>query len=142
MNCHDYEVTCADISADGTLLATCSEDSLVVHEIGIPFREVCTRDLTDFKWLRVNKCEFNGAGSMLYVSGQCRKSPFAVKEQGEILVFSVLEKFQICARISTRPADAGGCWYGNKYVISAEFKWLAHFISTSMLWMNKVTFCI
>ena len=28
--------------------------------------------------------------------------------------------------------------YGNKYVISSEFKWLAHMISSTRLWTNKV----
>ena len=28
--------------------------------------------------------------------------------------------------------------YGNKYIISSEFKWLAHLISSSRLWTNKV----
>ena len=28
--------------------------------------------------------------------------------------------------------------YGNKFIISSEFKWLAHMISTSRLWTNKV----
>ena len=28
--------------------------------------------------------------------------------------------------------------YGNKYVISSDFKWLAHMISSSQLWTNKV----
>ena len=35
-----------------------------------------------------------------------------------------------------------GCWYGNKYVISSEFKWLAHMVSTSMLLINKVSFTL
>lgn len=28
--------------------------------------------------------------------------------------------------------------YGNKYIVSSEFKWLAHMISSSRLWTNKV----
>ena len=34
--------------------------------------------------------------------------------------------------------DSVGCWFGNKYVISSEFKWLAHMVSSSRLWLNKV----
>ena len=41
-----------------------------------------------------------------------------------------------------KPWDALGCWYGNKYVISSEFKWLAHMVSTSMLLINKVSFTL
>ena len=28
--------------------------------------------------------------------------------------------------------------YGNKYILSSEFKWLAHMISSSRLWTNRV----
>ena len=31
-----------------------------------------------------------------------------------------------------------GSRYGNSYVISSDFKWLAHLISASQLWTNKV----
>ena len=51
-------------------------------------------------------------------------------------------KLRICARISNKPWDALGCWYGNKYIISSEFKWLAHMVSTSMLLINKVSFAL
>ena len=54
------------------------------------------------------------------------------------MVFTLNKKLRICARISNQPWDTIGCWYGNKYVISSEFKWLAHMISTSRLWTNKV----
>ena len=59
--------------------------------------------------------------------------------KGEIMVFTLVnKKLRICARISNKPWDAIGCWYGNKYVISSEFKWLAHMVSTTMLLVNKV----
>ena len=54
------------------------------------------------------------------------------------MVFTLNKKLRICARISNQPWDTIGCWYGNKYVISSEFKWLAHMVSTSMLLLNKV----
>ena len=42
-----------------------------------------------------------------------------------------------------RPFDTVGCWYGSKYVISSEFKWLSsQMISATMLWMNKAEFSI
>ena len=42
-----------------------------------------------------------------------------------------------------RPYDTVGCWFGNKYVISSEFKWLSsQMISATMLWMNKVSFAL
>ncbi|TRY73755.1 hypothetical protein TCAL_06027 [Tigriopus californicus] len=60
---------------------------------------------------------------------------------GEMVVFSVKEEFEICARITNKPSDVVGCWYNDKYVISADFKWLSnsHRVSTSLLWLNKIT---
>ena len=70
------------------------------------------------------------------------------RANGEIVVYQILEesdddrktkkKFRICSRISNKPSDSVGCWFGNKYVISSDFKWLAHLVSSSKLWMNKV----
>jgi hypothetical protein len=37
-----------------------------------------------------------------------------------------------------RPHDTVGCWYNNYFVISAEHEWLAHGISVSKFWINKV----
>ena len=51
-------------------------------------------------------------------------------------------KLRICSRMANKPWDAYGCWYGNKYVISAEFKWLAHMVSNTMLLLNKVSFAL
>ena len=42
------------------------------------------------------------------------------------MVFEVKEEFQICARITNKPADFVGTWFSNKYIVSGDFLWLAH----------------
>ena len=95
-----------------------------------------------YGWESAIKCEFNPEASMLMVSGSLN-TDMTGRAKGEIMVFTIDKKLRICARISNRPSDATGCWYGNKFVISSEFKWLANLISTTMLLVNKVrsNFC-
>ena len=94
-------------------------------------------DLRTYGWESAIKCEFNPEASMLMVSGSLN-TDMTGRAKGEIMVFTIDKKLRICARISNRPSDATGCWYGNKFVISSEFKWLANLISTTMLLVNKV----
>ena len=76
-------------------------------------------DLTTYGWQTAQFCEFNPESSMLMVSGLLNGDIMG-RCKGEIMVFTLKGKLRICARISNRPWDAFGCWYGNKYVISAE----------------------
>ena len=80
-------------------------------------------DLRTYGWESAIKCEFNPEASMLMVSGSLN-TDMTGRAKGEIMVFTIDKKLRICARISNRPSDATGCWYGNKFVISSEFKWL------------------
>ncbi len=102
-------------------------------------RKIHVEDLQRLGWQTVKFCEFNPESSLLMVSGALIGDLMG-RIMGEIVVFTLKPKVKICAKISNKPWDVVGCWYGNKYVISSEFKWLAHMVSQSMLWINKVKF--
>lgn len=36
-----------------------------------------------------------------------------------------------------RPYDIFGTWFSDQYLISGDLHWLAHLVSTSVLWLNK-----
>lgn len=81
-------------------------------------------------WNSALRCEFSKNSAMIAVSGlkkpdllgkmeiSFRVDPeigdFQGRTLGEIIVFSLNEDFDICARINCKPADATGCWYNNR----------------------------
>lgn len=40
-------------------------------------------------------------------------------------------------RVINRPYDIFGTWFTDQYLISGDVHWLAHMVSTSVLWLNK-----
>ena len=95
----------------------------------------------NFTWNSLGTCtslKIKRCFHEIYVKKYMRANFHNFHCKGEIMVFTIDKKLRICARISNRPSDATGCWYGNKFVISSEFKWLANLISTTMLLVNKV----
>lgn len=40
-------------------------------------------------------------------------------------------------RVVNRPYDIFGTWFSDQYLISGDLHWLAHLVSTSILWLNK-----
>lgn len=40
-------------------------------------------------------------------------------------------------RVVNRPYDIFGTWFSDQYLISGNLHWLAHLVSTSVLWLNK-----
>lgn len=40
-------------------------------------------------------------------------------------------------RVVNRPYDIFGTWFSDEHLISGDLHWLAHLVSTSVLWLNK-----
>lgn len=40
-------------------------------------------------------------------------------------------------RVVNRPYDIFGTWFSDQHLISGDLNWLAHLVSTSVLWLNK-----
>lgn len=38
-----------------------------------------------------------------------------------------------------KPYDIFGTWYSDQHLLSGELHWLAHLVSTSVLWLNKAS---
>lgn len=62
----------------------------------------------------------------------------------QITLFTYLLTLQYCAgdshlrcRVVNRPYDIFGTWFSDQHLISGDLHWLAHLVSTSVLWLNK-----
>lgn len=42
-------------------------------------------------------------------------------------------------RIVNKPYDIFGTWYSDHYLLSGDLHWLAHLVSSSVLWLNKAS---
>lgn len=141
-NPHCEEITNVCFSSDGQYFLTIGRDSQVVLWNAKTASLLDCIDLTQYGWQSAVHCEFNPECSMVLVSGM-KMGDISGRTKGEIMVFTFKNnKLKICAKLTNKPYDAFGCWYGNKYIITSEFKWLAHMVSTSMLLMNKVSFAL
>lgn len=40
-------------------------------------------------------------------------------------------------RVGNRPYDIFGTWFSDQHLISGDLHWLAHLVSSSVLWLNK-----
>lgn len=49
------------------------------------------------------------------------------------------ENFVIQCRMSNKPYDFFGTWYNDNYLLSGDLRWLAHFVSTSIVWLNRAS---
>lgn len=138
---HSEEITHVCFSPEGDMFATVGFDlQLFVYKTINPVHSIFEVDFSVFHWTCAQQCEFNSNGRMLMVSG-AKATDLLGRTFGEMVVFSVKEEFEICARITNKPSDVVGCWYNDNYLISADFKWLSnsHRVSTSLLWLNKIT---
>lgn len=95
-------MTHADISSDGALLATCGNDCCVlVYRTASPRDPVFHADLSFLGWRSADRCYFSpsvsSSSSLLMVSGT-KAADIMAAVRGEIVVFSVSDDFQICAR--------------------------------------------
>lgn len=49
------------------------------------------------------------------------------------------EDFVIQCRMSNKPYDFFGTWYNDNYLLSGDLRWLAHLVSTSIVWLNRAS---
>ena len=45
----------------------------------------------------------------------------------------------IQCRMSNKPYDFFGTWYNDSYLLSGDLRWLAHLVSTSIVWLNRAS---
>lgn len=41
--------------------------------------------------------------------------------------------------MSNKPYDFFGTWYNDSYLLSGDLRWLAHLVSTSIVWLNRAS---
>lgn len=54
-----------------------------------------------------------------------------------LILFSCIGDSHLRCRVVNRPYDIFGTWFSDQHLISGDLHWLAHLISTSVLWLNK-----
>ena len=53
--------------------------------------------------------------------------------------FPVKDDFVIQCRVTNKPYDFFGTWYNDSYLLSGDLRWLAHLVSTSIVWLNRAS---
>lgn len=91
--------------------------------------------MKDFCWKYTQYSQFNSNDTLLLVSGVHFGTPHSTS--GEIAVFNIEDGFSLQCRVLNKPYDIFGTWYTNEHLLSGDLHWLAHLVSTSILWMNK-----
>ncbi|XP_059612556.1 F-box/WD repeat-containing protein 5 [Phlebotomus argentipes] len=133
---HTHQVLHVSFSHNGKYFATCSKDGFViVWTSSYPTKTVFSHNMKHFSWKYTQYSQFNQSDTLLLVSGVHFGSPQT--SSGEIAVFSVQTDSQLRCRILNRPYDIFGTWFSDQFLISGDIHWLAHLVSTSILWLNK-----
>lgn len=52
-------------------------------------------------------------------------------------IYLFIDGSRLRCRVANRPYDIFGTWFSEKHLISGDLNWLAHLISSSVLWLNK-----
>ncbi|CAB3366006.1 Hypothetical predicted protein [Cloeon dipterum] len=116
---HTHQVLHVSFSHNGEMFVTCSKDGLILlWDSGYP-------------------AKFNSSDTLLLVSGVHFGTPHSTS--GEIAVFSLQGEFELQCRMANKPYDIFGTWYNDRYLLSGDLYWLAHLVSTSILWLNKAS---
>ncbi|KAK6622573.1 hypothetical protein RUM43_008415 [Polyplax serrata] len=135
---HTHQVLHVSFSHNGKLFATCSKDgSVLVWDSGYPAKIKYYKDMRVFCWKYTQFCQFNQSDTLLLVSGVHFGTPHSTS--GEIAVFSLQEGFNLQCRVVNKPYDIFGTWYSDHYLLSGDLHWLAHLVSSSVLWLNKAS---
>ncbi|XP_046999141.1 F-box/WD repeat-containing protein 5 [Schistocerca americana] len=135
---HSNQVLHVSFSHDGSLFATCSKDGYVlVWTSSCPAKIKYYHDMKLFCWKYTQYSQFNASDTLLLVSGVHFGSPHSTS--GEIAVFSLQDGFALQCRVKNRPYDIFGTWFSDQYLLSGDLHWLAHLVSTSVLWLNKAS---
>lgn len=88
-----------------------------------------------FSWKYTQYSQFNESDTSLLVSGVHFGTPHTTS--GEIAVFNLQSGFDLQCRIVNKPYDIFGTWYSDKHLLSGDLHWLAHLVSSSVVWINK-----
>lgn len=106
------------------------------------FHQTCTlsekyaHNMKQFSWKYTQYSQFNQSDTLLLVSGVHFGSPQSTS--GEIAVFYLgATESHLRCRVVNRPYDIFGTWFSDQYLLSGDLHWLAHLVSTSVLWLNK-----
>lgn len=55
------------------------------------------------------------------------------------IICKISGHFELQCRMANKPYDIFGTWYNDRYLLSGDLYWLAHLVSTSILWLNKAS---
>ncbi|KAF5300334.1 hypothetical protein FQA39_LY11191 [Lamprigera yunnana] len=135
---HIHQVLHVSFSHNGKYFATCSKDGyILVWDSTFPASIKYHRDMRKFSWKYTQFSQFNQSDTLLLVSGVHFGTPHSTS--GEIAVFSLQDDFKLQCRVVNKPYDIFGTWYSDQHLLSGDLYWLAHLVSTSVLWINKAS---
>ncbi|XP_012262746.1 F-box/WD repeat-containing protein 5 [Athalia rosae] len=135
---HSNQVLHVSFSHNGQMFTTCSKDGyILVWDSGYPASIKYHRDMKTFSWKYTQYSQFNSSDTLLLVSGVHFGTPHSTS--GEIAVFSLEPGFELQCRVVNKPYDIFGTWYSERHLLSGDLHWLAHLVSTSVLWLNKAS---
>ncbi|XP_012233937.1 F-box/WD repeat-containing protein 5 isoform X2 [Linepithema humile] len=133
---HSHQVLHVSFSHNGKMFATCSKDGYIfVWQSQYPVTIKYLHDMKTFSWKYTQFSQFNCTDTLLLVSGVHFGTPHSTS--GEIAVFRVAPGFDLQCRVVNKPYDIFGTWYSERYLLSGNLHWLAHLVSTSVVWLNK-----
>ncbi|KYN43382.1 F-box/WD repeat-containing protein 5 [Trachymyrmex septentrionalis] len=133
---HSHQVLHVSFSHNGKMFATCSKDGyILVWQSQYPVTIKYWHDMKTFSWKYTQFSQFNCTDTLLLVSGVHFGTPHSTS--GEIAVFRVAPGFDLQCRVMNKPYDIFGTWYSERYLLSGNLHWLAHLVSTSVVWLNK-----
>ncbi|KXJ75984.1 hypothetical protein RP20_CCG010519 [Aedes albopictus] len=153
---HSHQVLHVSFSHNGKMFATCSKDGFViVWNSAYPSTIRDSYDMRKLSWKYTQFSQFNQSDTLLLVSGVHFGSPHSTS--GEIAVFTVQSNvyetkydwicmherfyfpdgFRLRCRVTNRPYDIFGTWFSDQHLLSGDLHWLAHLVSSSILWLNK-----
>ncbi|XP_035914780.1 F-box/WD repeat-containing protein 5 isoform X2 [Anopheles stephensi] len=133
---HSHQVLHVSFSHNGKMFATCSKDGFViVWNSAYPTTIRDSYDMRKLSWKYTQFSQFNQSDTLLLVSGVHFGSPHSTS--GEIAVFTVQNGFKLKCRVTNRPYDIFGTWFSDQHLLSGDLSWLAHLVSSSILWLNK-----
>ncbi|XP_042211145.1 F-box/WD repeat-containing protein 5-like [Homarus americanus] len=133
---HNHQVLHVSFSHKGDMFATSSKDGfIVVWNTTYPAIVRHYRDMKLHSWKYTQFSQFNSTDTLLLVSGVHFGSYNSTS--GEIAVFNLEREFQLQCRVLNKPYDIFGTWYNDQYLLSGDLHWLAHLVSTSVIWLNK-----
>ncbi|GLH08287.1 Uncharacterized protein GBIM_13548 [Gryllus bimaculatus] len=135
---HSHQVLHVSFAHNGSMFATCSKDGYVlVWESNYPASIKYHHDMKVFSWKYTQFSQFNQSDTLLLVSGVHFGTPHSTS--GEIAVFSLQGSFDLQCRVMNKPYDIFGTWFSDQHLLSGDLHWLAHLVSTSILWLNKAS---